>query len=466
MVCRRPATFSLVPISGLLFHRVKPDVIIIGAGAAGLAAAQALSDRGRSACIVEARNRLGGRILTHHDPATGSALEAGAEFVHGSPRATWDIIRQANLLALEVPFDHRQRRNGRLAHLPNIESELNKIMDRLGQIGSHDISFAEYLRKNHTGPRWAESRRFALNFIQGFDAADPERISAKSVAEERRGIADVAEQTQSRLLHGYAALIHHLHKSLNLRRIKIQLQTLVREIRWKKDKVEVYVVRGGREQTLTASRAIVTLPLGVLQIPPERPGSIRFAPDLPALRKAATQLASGPIVKSILTFDHSFWEDESVAKIAKSDRELRNASFLHAPSSPFPTWWTLRPLRLPILIGWAGGPSALALAGQSNRQLQMNAINSLATLFNLPNRRILAMLRQFSVYDWASDPFSRGAYSYVTVGGTDCRAALARPVHQTLFFAGEATDTSGQASTVAGALASGQRAARQLLRSL
>jgi monoamine oxidase len=211
---------------------------------------------------------------------------------------------------------------------------------------------------------------------------------------------------------------------------------------------------------------MITLPLGVFQIPPEMAGSVRFSPDLPAKRQAAARLASGPVVKAILRFSESFWDDAPVGVAAQADKEMRNAAFLHSPEAAFPTWWTMRPLRLPILTAWAGGPKALALAGLSNRELRKAAIDSLATLVKRRPRLLLSRLKQFQAYDWASDPFARGAYSYVTVGGASARSRLAQPIQNTLFFAGEATDTSGQASTVAGAISSGQRAARELLAGL
>ncbi len=120
------------------------------------------------------------------------------------------------------------------------------------------------------------------------------------------------------------------------------------------------------------------------------------------------------------------------------------------------------PLRLPMLTAWAGGPRALALAGLTKPALKRAAVESLGEIFGRRASKILVLLEGFHAYDWASDPLSRGAYSYVTVGGARA-GRLARPIEKTLFFAGEATDTSGQASTVAGALASGQRAAKELL---
>jgi monoamine oxidase len=444
----------------------KLDVIIIGAGAAGLAAAQALSDGGCSVLILEARDRIGGRILTHHDPAFGTPLELGAEFVHGRPQATWKMIRQAGLVAVDLPADHRRRHRGRLSRMPHINAKLNEVMGGLTRLGAHDMSFAQYLRTHRNTPALAEARRFATDFVEGFDAADPERISAKSLGQEQAGIGDLDEETQFRLVDGYGSLIDYLRKSLTAKRVTIRLRAPVSEIRWSKGKVEIEADKSRDAGVLRAPRAMITLPLGVFQIPPEMAGSVRFSPDIPAKRDAAARLASGPVVKAILRFSESFWDDPAVGGAAQTNEEMRDAAFLHSPEAAFPTWWTMRPLRLPILTAWAGGPKALALVGLSNRELRKAAIDSLATLVKRRPRLLLSLLKQFQAYDWASDPFARGAYSYVTVGGASARSRLAQPIQNTLFFAGEATDTSGQASTVAGAISSGQRAARQLLAGL
>ena len=170
-----------------------------------------------------------------------------------------------------------------------------------------------------------------------------------------------------------------------------------------------------------ALRVIVTLPLGVLQVPPEANGAIRFVPEIPEKRAAAMQLASGPIVKVVLRFREAFWENPAIAKAARSDETLRDAVFLHAPDAPFPTWWTLRPLRVPVLTAWAGGPKALKLAGLSKRQLTDAAVDSLASIFDLPRSRLSGLLENVQHHDWIADPFARGAYSYVTTGGMSAK---------------------------------------------
>lgn len=442
----------------------RPDVIILGAGAASLSAAEVLSKKGCSILLIEGRDRIGGRIHTLHDHAFVAPVELGAEFIHGLPRSTWETVCRAKLVSVDLPFDHRVRRGGHLIHLGDISEELKKVMGGLAHLGKRDMSFAQYLRNRRWPAALNEARRFAVNFVQGFDAADPERISAQSLAEEQRGIGDVGEETQFRLLDGYGALVEFLRGELVRHRVEVRLRTVVSEIRWRKGHVEVRAHGEEGPVNFGAQRLLITLPVGVLQLPPEAVGSIRFTPELAAKRKAAMQIGSGPIVKAVFTFREAFWEKREVAHKARSDAGLRDAVFLHDPRAAFPTWWTSRPLRVPMLTAWAGGPKAVALAGMKRDEIESAAMSSLGELMGERPRKLAGLVAGFHYADWASDPRARGAYSYVTVGGNRARAALARPIERTIFFAGEATDTSGQASTVAGALASGQRAAKELLR--
>jgi monoamine oxidase len=428
-------------------------VIILGAGATGLAAAKVLSDEGCNVLIIEARNRIGGRILTLHDSKLNMPIELGAEFVHGSPEATWTLIRQAGARAFDLPFEHKRLRRDRLVELPDINLELKKAMGGLGRLGKQDKSFSEYLRERRSQIP-ADARRFAIHFVQGFDAADIERISAKSLAEEQQGIGDLEDETQFRLVDGYGSLMEFLRNSLDPRRVKIRLGLPISEIHWGKSQIE-FRSHHSRE-AFRACRAIITLPLGVLQSSPEMHRAVRFTPDIAEWRKTASLLASGTVMKAVIRFREAFWE--------KSET-LRDAAFLHNPPAAFPTWWTMRPLHVPVLTAWAGGPKGRALAGLSKKELLRAAITSLTPLVHLRPSRLTSLVEDLYCHNWAEDPFSRGAYSYVTVGGMNARSKLSEPIENTLFFAGEALDTSGQASTVAGALTSGRRAARQLLAS-
>jgi monoamine oxidase len=389
-------------------------------------------------------------------------VELGAEFVHGRPAATWKLIRSAKLVAQDVPFDQWERRGKRLVHLGNSSDELDKIMAGLTRLGPHDMSFAQYLRKHCAGRALAHARRMATTFVEGFDAADPERISAKSLAQEQEGLADLEHEQQFRLQNGYSALIEYLRASLNPAKARIRLNAVVSEVKWKRGTVEICC--GGRVRKVFRSKfAIITLPLGILQLPPTTNASVRFYPDLPEMRRAAMRLGFGPVVKVILKFREPFWEGRHIARLAHTDGRLKDAVFFHDSNAPFPTCWTALPLRLPVLTAWAGGPKAHALSGQPKSALVAAALDSLSHIFGLSKPKLVSLLHKVHSHDWPADPFARGAYSYETVNGANARSQLAKPIENTLFFAGEATDTSGQASTVAGALASGQQAARQIL---
>jgi monoamine oxidase len=240
----------------------------------------------------------------------------------------------------------------------------------------------------------------------------------------------------------------------------IRLNAVVRAVRWRRGHVEAADERGRR---FTARRAIVTLPVPLLQARDDTRGAIRFEPEIDGTRRAASMLAAGPVVKVILRFREPFWERRPSTQ---PDGSLRDASFLHWRDGAFPTWWTTLPLRTPVLTGWAGGPKADALTGRGEGWILDAALRTLASIFGMSYRQVASRLDAAHACDWQSDPLSRGAYSYVRVGGGSARKQLARPVEQPLFFAGEATDTAGEAGTVAGALASGRRAAREVLRSL
>jgi monoamine oxidase len=160
-----------------------------------------------------------------------------------------------------------------------------------------------------------------------------------------------------------------------------------------------------------------------------------------------------------------FWAAEGFAD-RTGRQELDTLSFLHTPDGDFRVWWTAYPVRAPLLVAWAGGPRARALAGLTRAEIERRACAALARHTGLTARRIRAMVRRTWMHDWQQDPFARGAYSYPLVGGVDAPAVLARPVTRTIFFAGEATDVEGATGTVHGAIASGRRAARQVQRAL
>jgi monoamine oxidase len=273
----------------------------------------------------------------------------------------------------------------------------------------------------------AVTRTLATMMVQGFDAADPALVSAREIAEEWGSGA--LGSSQMRPQGGYLPLLETFLSG----KFEVRLGYAVREIRWQRGQVEVAGIR--------ARKAIVTLPLGVLQA-----RSVQFAPQLGMKQAALSRLASGPVIRVAMRFKEPFWQER-----------VPGVAFFHSPRAPFPTFWTPLPMHAPLLTAWAGGPKAAALSGSPRKQLVQQALASVRSALG----RVPAV-QQVLVQDWQADPYSRGGYSYVMVGGQGAREQLRKPLEETLFFAGEATDTE-EAGTVAGALRSGVRAAREVL---
>jgi monoamine oxidase len=425
------------------------DVIVIGAGAAGLAAARVLAEAGRSTAIVEARDRIGGRVWTQVLDGFPMPIEVGAEFVHGRPPATWEALREAQLVPYDVAGE-RWRRRGRHLRKAGERDDPNAVMAKL-RIRRKDESFADALLAN-AGRMPRADLAMARSFVEGFDAAHAELVSARSIAEEQEGLGNVAEEPQSRVLEGYGRLLEWIRDAALGAGATLRLSWPVRSIVWERGSVRV----SGPKGTLQARAAIVTLPVGVLQA-----ADVVFEPDVPRMREAVALLGAGSATKIVLAFREAFWERKG--SVPRAIGDFAEFGFLFDPNGPVPTWWSMLPLHVPVLTGWAGGPKSDALSGLPETDVIDRALASLADLFG--TRRLADMLVAGRCHDWQSDPWSRGAYSYVRVGGASARKDLARPVEGTLFFAGEAADTGDQASTVAGAIASGQSAAKAALTS-
>ena len=399
--------------------QIQADVLVIGAGAAGLAAAAELARAGRSVLIVEARDRIGGRCDTRRLPGIAVPVELGAEFIHGRPEATYSLMGKAGVAAVDSTRTQLLASDGRLQPV-NMFTHAQTVARR--RLKGRDVSFRAFLARQRL-PRL--TRTLATMMVQGFDAADPRLASAREILDEWTGVS----AAQPRPNGGYGPLLEFL-----ARQAKVQLQTVVRELRWKRSAVEVRGTFRGERWSAWAPRAVITLPIGVL------PSLVKDK------REALSKLESGPVIRVAMAFREAFWE-----------KAHPGVAFFHSPSAPFPTFWTPLPMHAPLLTAWAGGPKAARLTGSSERHLLRAALASV--------RSVLGKIDEpsaFAIHDWQADPYARGGYSYVRVGGTGAREDLAAPLEETLYFAGEATDTE-QSGTVGGALASGQRAAREVL---
>ncbi len=431
------------------------DVLIIGAGAAGLAAAGRLARSRRSVVVLEARDRIGGRCYTRHEPGLPLPIELGAEFIHGRSAPVFSMLGKAGMAALDSAGPHWIATDSELRLRDDLFPEIRRALRKPNTLRTKDVSFENFLAHNLRQELSASALAFARMLVQSYDAADPARISALEVVDEwtQGGGADSA---LFRPLGGYGALLASLAGALAESRVSLRLQSVVRTIRWKRGRVDVTGTILGTPFCASASSAIITLPLGVLQRARGAPHGVEFSPPLTEKLRALRNMGAGSAVKVALRFRSAFWE--------KLDRgRYRDAAFFHSAAAAFPTFWTALPVRAPLLIAWAGGPRARRLSAGGSPEMIRLSLASLESVFGRradPAAQFIGAL----VHDWERDPYCYGAYSHVRAGGQGARETLARPLRDTLYFAGEAADLSGEAATVGGALQSGMRAARELLR--
>jgi len=440
----------------------EPETIVIGAGAAGLAAARGLSDAGRTVAVLEARPRIGGRILTVHDREWPLPVELGAEFLHGEATATREIARRAGLAVIELADEHVWVERGRIRPMGEVWSQLGEALGRIDTRAT-DVSLDQFLARHKVR---GSARAMARLFVEGYYAAHPDRVSAHSLASGAEDADDPPRQY--RMADGYFGIVEWLRAGLDPERARVHLGCAVEEVRWRRGRVAVtYRSAGGeRPRALEARRAVITLPIGVLKAPEGVPGAVRFEPMPRALREAVGRLEGSQVCKVVLRFREPFWDDpEFFRRRARQKRavEPTRIDFLHDSEGDFPTWWAARPWQAPMMTAWAGGPRADALADLPEAALLERAVSGLGRVLDVPRARVEEQLESWRTHDWRRDPWSRGAYSYVGVGGLPAQRALSRPIDGTLYFAGEATEPD-EMGTVAGALASGQRAARLILK--
>ena len=427
---------------------VELDVVIIGAGVAGLSAARMLVAAGLKLALVEARERIGGRIFTCHDPLTPAPVELGAEFVHGRPPQLFEALRAAGLAGVQVMGDHLCFRSGSIIPCKEWMDKVMAVLERMKSHAGEDLAFESFVAHVDCDE---EAKAGARSFVEGFNAADRHRVGLNSLIRQQDAEDAIDGEKAFRLVAGYDALPRYLMQASS--NATLRLNAVVHRIGWNRGRVVVAVKnRAGMDlDAIVARKAIITVPLGVLQA-----RSIAFGPEPAAFQDTLDRLAMGRAVRITLRFREPFWE---------SRPELSKMSFLHSNDEWFPTWWTALPVKAPILTGWAGGPNAGRFDGRGESFIAERAVETLSRLFHMDVKTIAGLLDAWYAHDWQADPFSLGAYSYVPVGSLPAVERLTHPVEDTLYFAGEATDTEGHWGTVHGAMATGVRAARQILAS-
>jgi monoamine oxidase len=378
------------------------QIIVIGAGVAGLAAGRKLLDAGLAPIILEARNRIGGRILTVHDSNSLFPVELGAEFVHGRHPVLWKVLDDSG-----VPVEPAAGGGN--------WDELDRIFDAMAR--APEQSFAEFIA-GVDAPEYL--KQAATGFVEGFNAAYKERVSVEWLNHENTASDAIDGDRSFRVRSGYDSVPSFLAQNLEIR-----LNTAVRKLTWRCGEVVAETDAG----YLRASKAIVTVPIAVLLA-----GRFIIDPEPDALSIARDAVGAGQAIRVTFRFRDP----------------VRQTGFLHG-DQPFPVCWTDGR----VVTVWAAGPKADALHGSDAEQLKQIALSSLrGILGENPGEPEGAWL-----HDWGADPWSLAAYSFVCVGGMAAQRKLCEPVEDTIYFAGEAFAPSGHIGTVHGALASGMKAA-------
>lgn len=407
--------------------------LVIGAGAAGIAAARRLHEAGQRVLILEARDRIGGRIQTVN------GLEYGAEFIHGDQAITHALVQQAGLTTLPIVrmanlwWAEPGQPARSLAQLPAaVAHDIQTLQHAYTALKNvplaHDIPLTDYLQaQGWTGASLARADVLLAQTC----CARLDQLSCADLIREFQ--VDRAGAGETRIIEGYTALLDWYSRDLT-----IQLNQPVQRIAWSQNGVKVATP----DRIYEARHCLITIPVALLQQP-----TLQFDPPLPVDKQTALQgFGVEPATKLIYQFRQPFWDDQ-LTFMAHTGLTAR--------------WWV--GLNPGVITSYLTASRAAAIDQFSEHAALRHGLTKLSQLLQVSLIELEAQLVSSQRVAWAADPYARGGYAYVKVGQAHSREILARPEGNTLFFAGEATAYHSNPQTVHGAIESGWRAAAEVL---
>jgi monoamine oxidase len=423
-------------------------VVVIGAGISGLAAARVLTEEGYSVIVVEARERIGGRIWTSHE-WPGVPLDLGATWIHGSDdNPIAELARELEATTVVTNYEntwlwdtdgrevddeeHNEIDNRFVEMLDDLDSE----RDDMDDLDEDDVALGDAIED------WIDDRQPDSTTIR-------QLAYSVNTAIEHEYAADVADLSfyyfdggdafdGDDLLFpdGYSQIVHGLAEGLDIRPGHV-----VRKVHWNDDGVTVTT----SQETFDADYVVVTLPQGVLKA-----GHVSFSPALPEEKlRAIERLRMGILNKVFLRFPRIFWPEEADMFGYISERKGEWTEWLNVAHVS----------GQPVLLALNAADYGRAIEDMSDEQIVSAAMVTLRTMFgdDIPDPEAVLITR------WGADPYSHGAYTFMALGATpDHYDDLAAPIGDRVFFAGEATSADFPA-TVHGAYLSGLRAAEDII---